>query len=231
MPAQPALPVLIVTTSHGVIGDTQRPTGLYFEELATPYWALIDAGFQVEIASIASGAPPVDPTSLDSPPASVLRFQDDATATASLNNTRAVGSLDPSGYAAVFLPGGHGAMWDLPGHGALAALVGTMFDARRVVAAVCHGPAGLLRAQRADGRPLVAGHRVSAFTNAEEQAVGLVEAVPFLLETTLREQGAQFEGGPNFEPYAVRDGTLVTGQNPQSSALVASEIIAALRSA
>ena len=227
----PTLPILIVTTSHGAIGDTPRPTGLYFEELATPYWAFLEAGFQVEIASIAGGAPPVDPASLDDPPASVARFQDNPVATAGLNDTRAVDQLDPAQYAAVFLAGGHGTMWDMPGHGALATLVGTMFDAGRVVGAVCHGPSGLLRARIADGRALVAGRRVSAFTNAEEQAVGLVEAVPFLLETALREQGAQFEGGPNFEPYAVRDGTLVTGQNPQSSALVATEIIAALRSA
>jgi putative intracellular protease/amidase len=225
------LPILIVTTSHGAIGDTGRPTGLYFEELATPYWAFLEAGFQVEIASIAGGAPPIDPASLDSAPNSVRRFQDDAAASAMLKGTRAVAALNPADYAAVFLPGGHGTMWDLPGNDALIRLVGALFNGGQVVAAVCHGPAGLLQVRQADGRPLVAGRRVSAFTDAEEQAVGLVEAVPFLLETMLREQGAQFEGGPNFEPYAVRDGNLVTGQNPQSSARVAEEIIAALRSA
>jgi len=222
------LPILIVTTSHGAIGDTGRSTGLYFEELATPYYAFLDAGFQVEIASIAGGTPPIDPTSLDSPPESVRRFQDDETAMAALNGTRPIAALDPTGYAAVFLPGGHGTMWDLPGNDALKRLVGTLFDSGRIVSAVCHGPAGLVQVSQADGRPLVAGRRVSAFTDAEEQAVGLVEAMPFLLETMLREQGAQFENGPNFQPHAVRDGNLVTGQNPQSSAMVAQEVIAAL---
>ncbi len=225
------LPILIVTTSHGAIGDTGRATGLYFEELATPYYAFLDAGFQVEIASIAGGAPPIDPTSLDSPPESVRRFQGDETAMAALNGTRPVAALDPAGYAAVFLPGGHGTMWDLPGNDALKRLIGTMFDGGRLVSAVCHGPAGLLQVSRADGHPLAAGRRVSAFTDTEEQAVGLVEAMPFLLETMLREQGALFESGPNFQPHAVRDGNLVTGQNPQSSGLVAHEVIAALRSA
>ncbi len=220
-----------MTTSHGAIGDTGRKTGLYFEELATPYWAFRDAGFQVEIASIAGGAPPIDPASLDAAPDSVRRFQDDPAAMAALNGTRPVAALNPADYAAVFLPGGHGTMWDLPGNDALIRLVGALFNSGRVVAAVCHGPAGLLQVSQADGRPLVAGRRVSAFTDTEEQAMGLVEAMPFLLETMLREQGAQFEGGPNFQPYAVRDGNLVTGQNPQSSAQVADEVIAALRAA
>jgi len=225
------LPILIVTTSHGAIGDTGRATGLYFEELATPYSALLDAGFEVEIASIAGGAPPIDPGSLDNPPDDVRRFQQDKVAATALNGTRAVAALDPAHYAAVYLPGGHGTMWDLPGNDALKRLVGTLFDSGRIVAAVCHGPAGLIQVSQADGRPLVAGRRVSAFTDAEEQAVGLVEAMPFLLETMLREQGAQFESGPNFQPHAVRDGNLITGQNPQSSALVAQEIVAALRAA
>ncbi len=225
------LPILIVTTSHGAIGDTGRQTGLYFEELATPYWAFRDAGFQVEIASIAGGAPPVDPASRDAAPASVRRFQDDSEAMAALDGTRPVAALDPAGYSAVFLPGGHGTMWDLPGNDALIRLVGDLSASGRVVAAVCHGPAGLLQVRQPDGRPLVAGRRISAFTDTEEQAVGLVEAMPFLLETMLREQGAQFEGGPNFQPYAVRDGNLVTGQNPQSSARVAEEVIAALQHA
>jgi putative intracellular protease/amidase len=191
----------------------------------------MEAGSEVEIASIAGGAPPIDPKSLDNPPESVRRFQGDETAMAALEGTRPVAALDPAGYAAVFLPGGHGTMWDLPGNDALKRLIGTVFDSGRLVSAVCHGPAGLLQVSRADGLPLVAGRRVSAFTDAEEQAVGLVEAMPFLLETMLREQGAQFESGPNFQPYAVRDGNLVTGQNPQSSALVAQEVIAALRPA
>jgi putative intracellular protease/amidase len=225
--------ILVVLTSHTAMGDTGRLTGFFYEELATPYWAFIDAGFDVDIASIQGGAAAYDPSSLDADatarPAPVRRFLADPTAMSKLAKTSPIEAVNEATYNAVFLPGGHGTMWDFPGSGALARIVGTFFDAGKVVGAVCHGPAGLLSARRADGRPIVAGRRVNGFTDAEEQAVGLTHVVPFLLETRLREQGGLFENGPNFQPYAVRDGNLVTGQNPASSALVAESIIAALR--
>jgi putative intracellular protease/amidase len=100
-----------------------------------------------------------------------------------------------------------------------------------VIAAVCHGPAGLVTARRADGEPLVAGKRVTAFTNAEEDAVGLTTVVPFLLESRLRELGADFVSGPNWLSLAVRDGRLITGQNPASSAAVADHVMTAITEA
>jgi len=227
--------VLIVLTSHTRLGDTGKPTGFYFEELAAPYWAFTDAGHDVMIASVAGGPAAHDPASLKADiaerPAPVQRFLDDPTAMAKLAATQQVADVEPSAYDAVFLPGGHGTMWDLPGSDALARIVGTLFDAGKVVGAVCHGPAGLVSATRADGRPLVEGRRVNGFTDAEEEAVGLTAAMPFLLESRLRELGGHFEGGPNFKPYAVRDGNLVTGQNPASSALVAGHVLDALAQA
>ena len=227
--------VLIVLTSHTQLGDTGKPTGFYFEELAVPYWAFTDAGHAVEIASIAGGPAAHDPSSLKPEPAdrpaAVQRFASDPAAMAKLAATRPVADLDPAAYDAVFLPGGHGTMWDLPGNEALARVVGSVFDRGAVVGAVCHGPAGLVSAKRADGRPLVEGRRVNAFTDAEEAAVGLTAIVPFLLETRLRELGTRVEGGPNFQPYAVRDGNLVTGQNPMSSALVAEHMLTSLAEA
>ena len=99
------------------------------------------------------------------------------------------------------------------------------------MAAVCHGPAGLVAAKKADGTPFVAGRKVAAFTDSEERAVGLEEAVPFLLESRLKELGAAHEGGPDFKPYAVRDGRLVTGQNPASATRTAELVMEALRAA
>jgi putative intracellular protease/amidase len=215
------VPILIVTTSHAALGRTGKPTGLWLEELAAPYYALRDAGRTVEIASIAGGQPPIDPASLADPPAAARRFQDDPVALAALAATPPVALLDPAAYAGIFLPGGHGTMWDLPGNAALARLVGALFDAGRPVAAVCHGPAGLVGAIRADGKPVVAGRKVASFTDAEERAAGLAAEVPFLLESRLRALGAKFSGGPDWQPHAVRDGNLVTGQNPASSELVA----------
>ena len=119
-------------------------------------------------------------------------------------------------------------MWDLPESQALAAMISQAYAQDKLVAAVCHGPAGLVSATKLDGSPLVAGHQISAFTNSEEDAVGLSEAVPFMLETKLRELGADFQGVENFEPFAVRSGKVITGQNPSSSLLVAQKVLEAL---
>lgn len=227
----PTHKALIILTSHDKIGTTGRPTGFYFDEMATPYWALTDAGYVVTISSIAGGSAPVDPSSLGdaaSRPQAVTRFLDDGTAMEKLTQTRSIGALGTDVFDAVFLPGGHGTMWDFSQSEALGQFIGTAYDNGAVIGAVCHGPAGLLGARRKDGRPLVEGLRVSGFTNAEEDAVGLSQTVPFLLETWLRELGGHFESAANFKSHAVRDGRLVTGQNPQSAPLVARELLAAL---
>jgi putative intracellular protease/amidase len=225
--------ILIVLTSHASLGDTGKATGFHFEELAVPYWAFRDAGHSVDLASIAGGKPPHDPESLKEDPKknpeAVTRFLADKDAAASLSRTLPIEAVKAASYDAVFLPGGHGTMWDLPGNAALARVIGTIAKDGGAVGAVCHGPAGLLDAQGADGQPLVRGRRVNSFTDAEERTAGLAETVPFLLETRLREAGAMFEGGPDFAPYAVRDGLLVTGQNPASSAKVAALMLDILR--
>lgn len=228
MPAQKAL---IVLTSHDEIGDTGRKTGFYFDEMATPYWALTDAGYAVEIASIAGGAAPADPGSIGdeaSRPQAVSRFMADATAMDKIRQTKPVAAMKAGDFAVVFLPGGHGTMWDFAQSEALGRLIGVAYDRGAIIGAVCHGPAGLLGARRGDGSPLVEGLRVGGFTDAEEEAVGLTRTVPFLLETRLRELGGRFECAPNFKPHAVRDGRLVTGQNPQSAPLVADMMLEAL---
>ncbi|WP_424975617.1 type 1 glutamine amidotransferase domain-containing protein [Dinoroseobacter sp. S124A] len=224
--------ILIVLTSHTALGETGRPTGFYYEELAVPYWALVDAGHRVTLASIQGGAAAHDPTSLDAEPskrpAAVQRFLDAPEAMAALANTAAISDIDPAAYDAIFLPGGHGTAFDFPQSTALAKAVSAIHAAGGVVAAVCHGPAGLVNATRADGTPLVAGLRVNSFTNAEEEAVGLTDVVPFLLETRFRELGAHFEAGADFTETAIRDGRLITGQNPMSSAAVATLLLDAL---
>ncbi|PID60819.1 MAG: glutamine amidotransferase [Gammaproteobacteria bacterium] len=224
--------VVIVLTSHNALGNSGKLTGFYFDEMATPYWALKDAGHAVTLASIQGGNPPFDPGSVkenpDERPAQVQRFLVDDAAMAELKNTPAVADLDPDAFDAVFLPGGHGTMFDFANNVALGALVGKVYDNDGTIGAICHGPAGLVGALRADGQPVVAGHKVSGFTNAEEVAVGMAETVPFLLEETLRAQGAAFEGTDNFKSHAVRDRQLVTGQNPASVAAVAELMLEAL---
>jgi putative intracellular protease/amidase len=227
------LKVLIVLTSHAQMGSTPEPTGFWLEEFTTPYYTFVDAGAEVTIASIRGGRAPIDPRSLQAEagqhPASVARYMNDPELRMQLEGTLDLEDVADGAYDIVFLPGGHGAMWDLPSSDTLARLVATTLGRGNVVAAVCHGPAGLVGARFDDGKPVVAGRRVAGFTNSEERAVGLDQVVPFLLETRLRELGGRYESGPDFQPFAVADGRLVTGQNPASSARAAQLAIEVVR--
>ncbi|HYD58857.1 MAG TPA: type 1 glutamine amidotransferase domain-containing protein [Noviherbaspirillum sp.] len=226
--------ILVITTSNAVMGNTGKPTGIWAEELAVPYYAFIDAGFDVEIASPKGGAIPFDPSSIKQPGQNdpeVERLLADETVQEKIKSTRIAAELDASAFDAVFFPGGHGTMWDLPHDAGVTRTVETAFARGKLIGAVCHGPAGLVSAKRGDGRSIVEGMRINSFTDAEEKEVGLIDVVPFRLESRLRELGGRFEDTGNWQPFAVRDGQLVTGQNPQSSALVAQKLIEALQTA
>ncbi len=226
-------PVLMIVTSHAQLGNTGKPTGIWAEELTTPYYALVDAGFDVTLASPLGGKPPFADGSVkanaDDNEGSVKRFLNDAAAMAKFNATLKTADMQAAHFSAVFLPGGHGTMWDTATDAATAQLVSDSFNAGKPTAAVCHGPAGLVKALRTDGKSILFGKKVNGFTNAEETAASLMDVVPFHLETKMRELGGVFESGPNWAPYAVRDGNLITGQNPASSALVAQHVVAALQ--
>ena len=230
-----ALRILMVVTSQATMGDTEIPTGLWLEELAVPYLRFTDAGADVTVTSIHGGKVPVDPRSTPptGPEAPVVeRFLADPATARFLGKSLPLESVDATRFDAMFLPGGHGTMFDFPVSTALASALSRAWSAGRVLAAVCHGPAGLVSAVDSDGRPVVAGRRVSAFTNAEEEAVGLTRAVPFLLQSRLESLGARVETGPSFQPFAIADGRLITGQNPASARKVADltlETIASVR--
>lgn len=217
--------VLFVLTNHGEMGDTGTKTGYYLSEVTHPWHVLTEAGYAVEFASPAGGLAPADPKSLDMDDPVNARFWNDEGLRAQLENTMPVADADPSKYDAVFFPGGHGTMWDLADSEALARTAAAVYESGGVVGAVCHGPAGLLNIRLSDGSYLVEGKRVAAFTNEEEAAVELTDVMPFLLETALRERGAEFVGAPNWQANVVADGRLVTGQNPASATGVGEEIV------
>lgn len=223
--------ILMIVTSNARMGDTGKPTGLWAEELAVPYYALVDAGVTVTLASPAGGPTPVDPGSVkpvgQNDPV-VERFLADAALQAHLATLPKAADFDGAAFDAVFFPGGHGTMWDLPVDAGVTQAVERAFAAKKLIASVCHGAAGLVTAKRPDGQSIVQGLRVNSFTDAEERAVGLEQVVPFMLETRLRELGALFEGAANWQAFAIRDGQLITGQNPQSSHLVATTLLQAL---
>ena len=214
--------ILIIVTSHDKI-DAEHPTGLWFEEFAVPYQLFREKGYVVTVASPKGGQTPIDPRSL--PDAEQAEAQ--AEALQALKETQALGSVNVENYDAVFFPGGHGTMYDLPSP-EIGQIVSQFADAEKVVAAVCHGPAALVEAKNSDGTPLVQGRKVTGFTNAEEQAVELDKLMPFLLESRLRELGAEFDAASNWSDHVIVDGKLITGQNPQSSGSAAKAIIDAL---
>ncbi|ACI50732.1 ThiJ/PfpI domain protein [Gluconacetobacter diazotrophicus PA1 5] len=224
--------ILMIATSADRLGQGGHATGVWLEELTTPFYAFQDAGAEVTLASIAGGTVPIDTRSVKEVgqnEASVDRYLADPALRQTVAATPKFTAIDAAGFDAVFLPGGHGTMTDYPENLALAHLIEQFDRNGRIVSAVCHGPAGLLTARKPDGTPFVAGRRVSAFADSEERAVGLEHAVPFLLEDRLRALGAVYEQGPDFASFAISDGNLITGQNPASAARVAALVMERLK--
>jgi len=219
--------ILMVLTSHAQLGNTGKQTGFWLEEFAAPYYALKDAGAAITVVSPAGGQPPLDPKS-DAPDAqtdATRRFKDDAAAQAVLASTGKLAEVKVDDFDAVFYPGGHGPLWDLAEDKTSIALIEAMAAAGKPVAVVCHAPGVLRHVKGADGQPLVKGKRVTGFTNTEEEAVGLTEVVPFLVEDMLKQNGGQYERGADWASFVLTDGKLVTGQNPASSEEAAQALI------
>ncbi len=209
--------VLLVLASHDQLGDTGKPTGYFLGEAAHPYEVLTKAGFTVDFASPKGGKAPVDGKSLKFDDEINKRLWNDPAFQKGVAHTLNASDVDPTQYAAILFVGGHGAMWDFPGNADLAQAASRIYEQGGVVAAVCHGPAGLVDIKLANGQYLVAGKDVAAFTNDEEKAVELEKVVPFLLVDKLQERGAKHQGAANFQPKVVVSERLVTGQNPASA--------------
>ncbi|MBD3258552.1 type 1 glutamine amidotransferase domain-containing protein [candidate division GN15 bacterium] len=212
--------VLIVVTSHGEMGDTGKETGFWMSEMTHPYKVITDAGYEVDIASIEGGKAPIDPRSIEgdnaNDPANKM-FLDNPDMMAKISNTMKLSDVTLTDYRAIVFAGGHGTMWDFPNSKAVQKMTAKMYESGGVVGAVCHGPAALVNVTLSDGTPLLKGKKVTAFTNEEEVAVELDKAVPFMLETKMKERGATFSGAGNWQSNVVVDGRLVTGQNPASA--------------
>ena len=215
--------VLIVVSGHGT-ADHARP-GYEFDEFAIAYGIFRENGLDIDVASPAGGA--VLAARFDSEKPYNARVLADAAAMAKLADTLPAARLVPGDYRAVFVVGGKGAMFDLPAATALQEAIAQVYQRQGVVSAVCHGPAALVDVRLDDGRYLVEGQRVSAFTNEEERffSDGLQDSYPFLLEDRLGERGAVFEEGLLMLPHVSDSGRLVTGQNPFSTALVAEAVV------
>jgi putative intracellular protease/amidase len=216
----------MVVTSHDQLGNTGEKTGFWLEEFAAPYYAFLDAGAEVTVASPKGGQPPLDPKS-DTPEGqteATERFKNNPAAQAVLASTRKLADVRAEDYDAVFYPGGHGPMWDLTEDATSIALIEAFYTAGKPVAAICHAPAVLHRVY-IDGEPIVKGKRVTGFTNSEEEAVHLTKVVPFLVEDELKRLGGVYEKVEDWQSFAIVDGRLVTGQNPASSKAAAQQLL------
>lgn len=156
-------------------------------------------------------------------------FLEDVEKVSKIENTLHPSQIDSSEYDAIFYAGGHGTMWDFPDNPELAAITTAIYDRGGIVGAVCHGSASLVNLQLADGTYLVAGKKISCFTNEEEAAVGLTDVVPFLLESKLIDRGAIVEKAANFQKKVVVSDRLVTGQNPASATGVGEAMVKLLK--
>lgn len=217
--------VLIVVTSHSQMGTTSEKTGYWMGEVTHPYKELVDAGIDVDIASIAGGKAPVDERSLEEADTTNQWFMADSKHNAKLQQTLTLADLKASDYKAVLFAGGHGTMWDFPQDKAIQQFAADLYQNNGIVAAVCHGPAALLNIKLADGSYLIAGKQVTGFSNTEEDQAKLTQVVPFSLQNQLIQRGASYSAAANWQSKVVVDQRLVTGQNPQSAAAVGQTLV------
>jgi putative intracellular protease/amidase len=222
--------ILIVLTSHAELGDTGEKTGFWIEEFAAPYYTFTDAGITVKIASTLGGQPPIDPKSEseDFQTASTKRYDADTEVQALMANTAKLDDVDAADYDAVFYPGGHGPLWDLTDNVVSISLIEKFLATNKPIGAVCHATAAFLNVKDTSGEYVVKGKAVTGFTNSEEEAVQLTDIVPFLLEDELVKRGGDYQKVADWHAFAVQDGLVITGQNPQSSELAAEKLLAAL---
>lgn len=217
--------ILFVVTSHGELGDSGRKTGYFLSEVTHP-WSVLCEKYDIDVVSPKGGRPPVDGFNLEDP--INRKFWDNPEWQDRMSATMTPDEVNPEEYKAIFYAGGHGAMFDFPDNKKLAEIAASIYDKGGIVAAVCHGPAGLLPIMLPDNSYLIKGKKFDCFTNAEEDANGTTKYMPFLLQTALQDKGGIFDGAAPWSDHVVIDGRLITGQNPQSALSLGKALLAAL---
>lgn len=206
--------ILFVVTSHDKKGSTGQPTGYYLSEVSHTWEVLKDVGYEIDFVSPQGGKAPVDGFNLND--ATNKKFWDDNDRN-KIENTLKPSVINAKDYAAIFYAGGHGTMWDFADNAELASIASKIYEQGGIVSAVCHGPAGLVNIKLSNGKYLVDGKKINAFSNEEEIAVKLENVVPFMLEAKLIERGAKFEKSGLWQAHVTVDQRVITGQNPASA--------------
>lgn len=225
--------ILVVLTNQSTFGDDPEKTGLWLSE-ATEFIDVVKAhGYDVDYVSPKGGEVPIDPRSLEAPnineSAKEMMESKDFSERA-LTHSLKPSDVNPEDYVAIYYTGGHGVMWDFPDDKQLQAIAMKIYDEGNFVTSVCHGVVGLLNIKDDSGNYLIDGKKITGFTNAEEKLSGKSKKVPFKAEDEVIKRGADFENKMPFTNFAIRDGQLITGQNPMSGGSVAEELVNALNS-
>ncbi len=219
--------VLIVLTNQKTVGNTNKETGFHFSEFSHPYEFFVNHGYEVTVASPCGGECPITSPHPEDKINALFYASPDKMKV--VKETARLDDLRSEHFDAVYVAGGHGAMFDLPNNVALATIMRDTFASGGVLGAVCHGPAAFVGAKDKNGSYLVAKKRINSFTNIEEKSTPHYNDMPFLLESKLVEQGAQFEASGPREPHLAVDARIVTGQNPESVELVTGAVHALLQ--
>jgi putative intracellular protease/amidase len=212
--------ILMALTSHDDLGGL-RKTGFYVPEAMHTFRTFKARGCEVDFVSPKGGMPPMDGFKSENP--DHVQFVKDAGI--KLEQTMRPDQVISSQYDAIVYVGGHGTMWDFPDDTVLAGIAASIYEREGIVGAVCHGPAGLVNIRLSSGEFLVKGKTLAAFTDREEESQQLTDVVPFLLESKLRQRGANVVTAPNFQANVQISERLVTGQNPASSNGMAEAIV------
>ncbi|MEJ7172841.1 type 1 glutamine amidotransferase domain-containing protein [Staphylococcus caprae] len=215
--------VLFVLTSTKQYPDGTE-TGLWLEEAGEPYDILTQEGIEVDIASIKGGHVNLDPNSTSD---ELLNHY--STFVSHLNDTPSIDDINADDYDAIYLPGGHGTVFDFANNEKLANILVHFRDKDKIISSVCHGPSAFVGVKGSNGKYLVDGIQLTAFTDSEEKAMGLEEKVPFLTQSKLEEQGARFVASDDFASHLEEDRKFITGQNPQSSEVIGKALVNALK--
>jgi len=223
--------VLIVVTSADRVSSNGKPTGLWLEEFASPYYLFREAGVEVTVASPKGGIAPIDPksTQADYLTETTKKFLADPAALQTLQHTVKLNDVNPKNYDAVYYPGGTGPTWDLPGDKNSIRIIETFYRTGKPTALVCHAPAALKNVKDANGEALVKGKRIAGYSNSEEAAGQSTDMVAFSLEDMVKSEGGNYIKGEDWHSFVVNDGNLITGQNPGSSLAVAQKILDTLK--
>lgn len=215
--------VLFVVTSHDKVGDTGEKTGYYMAEVSHPWMVMHNAGYEIDFVSPKGGKAPIDAFDLED--VTNKTFWENDVYRTKVENTQPPSAIKSKDYVAMYYAGGHGTMWDFADNTELDNIARTIYENGGIIGGVCHGPSGIVNIKLSNGKYLVDGKKISAFTNEEEISLKMEKVVPFMLETTLIEHGAIFEKAGIWEAHVVADQRVVTGQNPQSATDVGEAIL------